>query len=134
MRRLAIVVVGLSLLVLVFVPSASSAANTYYGTTGAGGGDSLGITFKHGRITSVQLKLHSSSCTNGESLTSEAEVLPNVKLRHGRFSFTKAAHDADQMVTMQGRRTKRGFRGTVSLTVTTSDDTCKTGKRTFTAN
>jgi hypothetical protein len=38
------------------------------------------------------------------------------------------------MVTMQGRRTKRGFRGTVSLTVTTSDDTCKTGKRTFTAN
>ena len=105
-----------------------------YGTTGAGGGDSLGITFKHGRIVSVQLKLHSSSCTNGESLTSEAEVLPNVKLRNGRFSFTKAARDANQMVTMQGKRTKRGFRGTLSLTVETSDYTCRTGKRTFTAN
>jgi hypothetical protein len=126
------VVAGFVLLAV--VPSASAAANTYYGTTGAGGGDSLGITFKHGRIVSVQLKLHSSSCTNGESLTSEAEVLPNVKLRNGRFSFTKAAQDANQRVTMRGRRTKRGFRGTVSLTVTTSDDTCRTGKRTFTAN
>jgi hypothetical protein len=129
--RLALVIVGLSLLVV--VPSASAAPNTYYGTTGAGGGDSLGITFKHGRIVSVQLKLHSSSCTNGESLTSEAEVLPDVKLRHRRFSFTKAAQDANQMVTMQGRRAKGGFRGTVSLTVTTSDYTCRTGKRTFTA-
>jgi hypothetical protein len=129
--RLALVIVGLSLLVV--VPSASAAPNTYYGTTGAGGGDSLGITFKHGRIVSVQLKLHSSSCTNGESLTSEAEVLPNVTLHNGHFSFTKAGRDANQMVTMQGKRTKRGFRGTVSLTVTTSEYTCKTGKRTFTA-
>jgi hypothetical protein len=38
------------------------------------------------------------------------------------------------MVTMQGKRTKRGFRGTVSLTVETSEYTCRTGKRTFTAN
>jgi hypothetical protein len=79
-------------------------------------------------------RLDSSSCTDGSSLTSEAEVLPNVTLRNGRFSFTRAAQDANQMVTMQGKRTKRGFRGTVSLTVETSEYTCRTGKRTFTAN
>jgi hypothetical protein len=127
--RLAIVVAGL--LLLVFVPSASARGKTYYGTTGAGGGDSLGITVNHGRIVAVQLKLNSRSCTNGESLTSEAFVQPNAKLRGGRFSFTKPGENTKQTVTMKGRRLKRGFRGTVSLTVTTSDYTCQTGKRTF---
>jgi hypothetical protein len=130
--RLAIAVAGL--LLLVFVPAASARGKTYYGTTGAGGGDALGISVNHGRVVSVQLKLNSRSCTNGESLTSEAFVQPNAKLRAGRFSFTRPGEDSKQTIMMQGRRTKRGFRGTVSLTVTTSEYTCQTGRRTFSVN
>jgi hypothetical protein len=119
-------------LLLVLVPSASAVpGKTYYGTTGAGDGDSLGITVNHGRVVAVQLKLNSRTCTNGESIVSEAFVQPDAKLRGGRFSFTKPGQDTKQSITMQGRRAKRGFRGTVSLTVTTSDYTCQTGRRTF---
>jgi hypothetical protein len=132
MARITIMLVGL--LLLAFAPAAPAAAargKTSYGTTGAGGGDSVGITVNHGRIVTVQLKLHSKSCTNGESLVSEAFVQPNAALRGGRFSFTSPGEDTKQSITMRGHRVKRGFQGTVSLTVTTAAYTCRTGPRTF---